>query len=116
MLAGRSSWELSGRKPQRKIKKSRTPSEAEGPAVSFSPHAKLIAKQKREGLHQPLPFFLNPVLETNPPRDLHVPRARSFRALQTGNRPKRGVINILIRHVIVPMVQGIRRLRPKLEL
>jgi hypothetical protein len=29
MLVGRCSWELSGRKPQRKIKKSQTPSEAE---------------------------------------------------------------------------------------
>jgi hypothetical protein len=35
MLVGRCSWELSGRKLQRKIKKSQTPSEAEGSAVLF---------------------------------------------------------------------------------
>jgi hypothetical protein len=36
MLVGRCSWELSGRKLHRKIKKSRTPSEASGSAVRHS--------------------------------------------------------------------------------
>ena len=62
------------------------------------------------------PFLLNPVSEADTSRDLHVPRTRSFRALQTGKRAKPRSIDQHVRHVIIPMIERIRRLRPELKL
>jgi hypothetical protein len=65
----------------------------------------------------PTPSTPNPnPLEADPPRDLHIPRTRPFCALQPGNRTERLIIQNLIRHIEVPMIQGIGCLRAKLEL
>jgi len=91
-------------------------SEVERSALRPAP-PNLPQKTAKGGAEKPLPYPLNPVqLKTNPPRNLHIPRTRPLRTLQPGNRSKPLFIHQLIRHIKVPMVERISRLRSKLKL